>query len=109
MNMDFPDRRYSFLSFLVAYHRLFYVIFSVAFVLSVFAADLRLSACYELAFSAVLALLFNGWLTLCYEMSLHNPATYTPFRRFTVVMLGWSAFFLFAIGLLLGIKQLYSR
>ena len=109
MQMDLPSDRGSFFAFHVIYRRFFYTVFGAATVLSVFAADLRLSACYELAVAAVLALLFNGWLTVCYEMSLHNPVTYTPFRRFTVITLGWSAFALFAIGLLLGVNQLYAR
>jgi hypothetical protein len=73
------------------------------------AAAMRLSGCYELAFAAVFALLFNGVLTVFYEMFLHNAASYTHGRSFLVMCIGWFTFVLFAVGLLLSVTQLYSR
>lgn len=109
MQLDFLDRRYSFLSFVAIYHKFMYAVFAASLVLAVFAADLKLSACYELAIAAILALLFNGLLAVGYEMSLRNPDYYTPARRLVVIVTGWLAMLMFAIGLLVGVTQLYWR
>lgn len=109
ISMDFPPNRLSFFAFLTIYTRLFYVIFVCSFVLSVFTADLRLTACYFLATSAVLCLLHNALMAFYYERYLHTPASYTFERQFCLIFFGIGALALFAIGLLGGVAQLVMR
>lgn len=109
ISFDLPNRPLSFFAFHYLYREWAYMIACWSILLSVVTAFLHLTACIELAFSAILSLTFIGLMTVYYEESLHALGSYTKFRRGGLVLLGLLSIVVFSAGLMVGVMQLLER
>jgi len=109
ISFDLPNRPLSFFAFHALYREWSYMIASWSVCLAILTAFFHLAACYIFASSAILSLCFIGLLTLFYELSQHTPSSYTEWRRFLIVMLGYWSIVTFSAGLIVGSYQFCNR
>jgi len=105
--------RYSFYAILALYRRLSFTLFGVGVLVGLESAYLRLVTVTIATLSAAIySLLFQVWLTWCYELYLHQRyregpsgtlvslvSSYTGFQYAVTLALGLSALVLFIVGL----------